>query len=83
MEFSSAQAMNQSFFKQVMIQDRRDPRSSAQGFNTGGSFDLEVNPSNTFPYPKVSFALMWDNVPIVELCILSDVSTFEQPLLNR
>lgn len=52
MEFSSAQAMNQSFFKQVMIQDRRDPRSFAQGFNTGGSFDLKY-----FSLPKGKLCL--------------------------
>lgn len=78
MEVPSSQATTQLSFKQVLVQDSRNSRSSTQDNCTGGALDLEVNPSNLHFNPKVSYAFTKDNVPIVDTYLLSVVSSFEQ-----
>lgn len=64
MEISSSQATYQPSFKQLLIQDNRDPRSYTQDILIGGAFVHEVNPSN-LDIPLVSYAFTEDNVPIM------------------
>lgn len=51
MEKSSSNGLTPSF-KQVLIQDNRDPRSSSQDLLTGGEIEQEVNAPNFEPYSK-------------------------------